>query len=1112
MKGDFTRFTFRPQKHYAGVRRQQGRVDVDADWNEQVDITLHRMHTETKDVIGAHGGPQGAAGFAISPASPLDFSISRGRYYVDGILCENEHDVRYSAQPDLIPDPMKQADASYIVYLDVWQRHITAVDDPEIREVALRGPDTATRMKTVWQVRMLDVGAGVDCSIVPPGWTALIASSTIKLAARTAPEGVSDEPCVLAPGAGYRRLENQLYRVEIHRPAVGGLPPTFKWSRDNGAVVSAIKDIQSNTITLESAKQDSAVGFAPGQWIEVLNDSHELNRAPGVLAMIKAVDGPTLTVEVAQNETLPASVDPKSHPKIRRWDSAGAIDVAVPSGNDGFFSLEDGVEIKFDLTGASCRTGDYWVITARTNGGGVIWPSGTSGPDFQKPHGIDHRYCRLAVIDVDGSSGNVSLVDDCRRVFPPLTEIEDCCGCCTVTVGPTGSADCRTIQEGIEALPPSGGRVCVLPGIYRDPVVVEGKAHVVITGCDDRSIIAWGERPVPLLQVVNSHNIRIESLVFAANAHCAIQVEDSIGVTIRDCEIVMTNRGAPEPAIYFHGQEGLIERNVIRGGDLKRKPYTDRDRYTPKAITMSAIDDFPSDLAGSYGVSGIQLAGGAADVRVLDNLIAGIGRQGIVLGGLEEPSEVSGTGRRHVGLPKDPTDDCDECKPVSGIRIISISRRAGDRQKRDPVVSRPLSEILIARNRIRGTGLDGIGVISFFDPGDVQFVTVRGLRILDNEITGCLRRTVTDPLKQVAEAVGYGGISLADVERLVIQGNTITDNGTAQIVPTCGIFVLHGEGIDISNNLILNNGQAVPKEIPAIFRRSGLADGLCGGIRIVYAVAPIVTTVPNIGKLGNFHHAMRTAEGTFADTGEPTGFPALKVHDNIVSAPRGPALWAGALGPVSVVGNQLTSGSLAASTTVYGKSTAALNLATVFILNLGRSNENYVPLAFFTLLLQNKLEPKIGGVAPRPRLANGNILFSDNQCSLDLLEPGKGFAGASIALLSLDDVAFQNNQSDCNLWQKADFLIADTMVMASSVRVTGNRFKEGLWHAAYSAMTFGILNNTTNNQATHCLFKDGFFLVDEPNTVLASTIFSKEKDYCSAGLSGIIGLIIQQKG
>ena len=38
MRGDFSRLTHRPGKHYSGVVKQQGRIDLDSDWNENVAI------------------------------------------------------------------------------------------------------------------------------------------------------------------------------------------------------------------------------------------------------------------------------------------------------------------------------------------------------------------------------------------------------------------------------------------------------------------------------------------------------------------------------------------------------------------------------------------------------------------------------------------------------------------------------------------------------------------------------------------------------------------------------------------------------------------------------------------------------------------------------------------------------------------------------------------------------------------------------------------------------------------------------------------------------------------------------------------------------------------
>lgn len=89
MPGDYSRHTFDPRKHYVAVLMQQGRVQLDADWNEQNRIQQHRNETETRDVIGCCGAPLHGGGFALSALDGgRDLRISRGRIYVGGILCE----------------------------------------------------------------------------------------------------------------------------------------------------------------------------------------------------------------------------------------------------------------------------------------------------------------------------------------------------------------------------------------------------------------------------------------------------------------------------------------------------------------------------------------------------------------------------------------------------------------------------------------------------------------------------------------------------------------------------------------------------------------------------------------------------------------------------------------------------------------------------------------------------------------------------------------------------------------------------------------------------------------------------------------------------------------
>ncbi len=74
MKGDFTRNTFRKSRHYRKVNMQQGRVQVDADWNEQNDIQFHYDQALLRDVVGKNGTPVENGGFEILPNVEVDLT------------------------------------------------------------------------------------------------------------------------------------------------------------------------------------------------------------------------------------------------------------------------------------------------------------------------------------------------------------------------------------------------------------------------------------------------------------------------------------------------------------------------------------------------------------------------------------------------------------------------------------------------------------------------------------------------------------------------------------------------------------------------------------------------------------------------------------------------------------------------------------------------------------------------------------------------------------------------------------------------------------------------------------------------------------------------------
>ena len=477
MKGDFTRSTFQPEKHYSGVRMQQGRVQLDADWNENLDILRHRIETETIDVIGECGVPADNAGFGVvvdpesTSLSPTekkwledhkgDFYLTQGRAYVDGILVENDQTVPFSEQPFVLPhkeNPLKDKEGIYLLYLDVWERHITALEDPSIREVALGGPDTATRTQVIWQVdthKIEHVVKPITCADKIPGWAPPASDGTLR--ARARPDDSADSPCVVPAKAGYRRLENQLYRVEIHDGSDTG-KVTYKWSRDNGSVVVAVSEFVADSggtkTRVASLGRDDVLGLHENDWIEVTDDTTELAGKPGTMARITEISPDNvLTLSVP----IPAyKIEDHPNPKARRWDSDGPQDVVV-TGADNYLPLEDGVEIQFG--GGSYHTGDYWLIPARS-----VDDSDPHPPLCRPAFGIRHHYCKLAIIEVN-AAGVIKVIDDCRKKFPPLTDLPSGDCCCTVSVGECG--EYATIESALERLKDvQDALICLCAGTY----------------------------------------------------------------------------------------------------------------------------------------------------------------------------------------------------------------------------------------------------------------------------------------------------------------------------------------------------------------------------------------------------------------------------------------------------------------------------------------------------------------------------------------------------------------------------------------------------------------------------------------------------------------------
>ena len=89
MGADVSRIRSNPLLDFAGVELQQGRVALDADFNELVAALDRRVRAAASDILDrSRVSSTTPDAFEITVASGT-LVIGRGRFYVDGLLAEN---------------------------------------------------------------------------------------------------------------------------------------------------------------------------------------------------------------------------------------------------------------------------------------------------------------------------------------------------------------------------------------------------------------------------------------------------------------------------------------------------------------------------------------------------------------------------------------------------------------------------------------------------------------------------------------------------------------------------------------------------------------------------------------------------------------------------------------------------------------------------------------------------------------------------------------------------------------------------------------------------------------------------------------------------------------
>lgn len=740
MPADRSRRTDGLRDAYVGVVAQQGRVTLDRDFNAEHGYLAGRLEAQTIDVIGPSGTP--GEGFKTSlpgtgtptlctPPEPLtlpspepeyDFLISPGTMYLGGQRAvlpgvQNSRAITYSffdqpdrAHPPFGPDavgpnnPPKQE----LVYLALSEQEVSAVEDPDLLEVALGGPDTTQRLRLMRRVSRRAVTTA-DCT---SGWNQAVtqwqaadgltldpATLALRPAARLqvsfADEGATTDPCDPVAVNGYLGADNQTIRVQI---ASAGGPDTpgaltdasLLWGYDNASFIYRATPLASNPamLTISPPPPDSFHIPQTNQVVEILRTAAVIASEPdltdptgqativrcvaerrGFIARLAQPYGPAggggPTAYIVLDRPLPAELLADTTPLfLRVWQSEIAFD---PSGGtvlltDDVKGISTGIQVTISTPkGVPITLGAFWEIAVRPSTPQAVYPERLlTAP--QPPDGPALWACPLAVIDWTQAPPTVT---DCRSTFTGLDGQGKGCGCCTVSVTPTGKLG---IQQALDlAAKAGGGTVCLGGGSYAlTAPLVFGVQHrgVTLEVCQTAVIcVAAGSEAAftqGLIQMANAPQvtlrgldlrpalaprpaavtIQINGLLASAPAlsagalaitadsievMVAINVAESANVTIEDCIVAFANGKDATLSLFGVGvlAQGDCQGLTIEGCLFESFVATTYTRFattTASPTTGVAIPTVPvvfQPVLATAATAAALLAASAAETRAV---------------------------------------------------------------------------------------------------------------------------------------------------------------------------------------------------------------------------------------------------------------------------------------------------------------------------------------------------------------------------------------------------------------------------------------------------------------------------------------------------------------
>jgi hypothetical protein len=585
MKGQISRDSHRPDRRFSGVYHVQGAMVTDADLDECTDLAKDRTDAlgnhAIRDGVPARGGAVVISGSGVALGEGVIYADGvRGILAAAGVTSTGPLDI-FEQQADLPLGPALPA-AAQIIYADIWERPVFALEDPYLADSGLHGAETTYRSRTMTQIKAAPLAAAAAIE-QGSGDFPQIGDAVLAVAPRD-PQSTIDEcdPCAEVVAAE-QTIANALFRLEVVQVDGTSSAPSrvhLAWSAENGAAIAPAS---------VSPEEFERAGAAYEFFSKITESYMGAFADPADLRHSTFVDD----LEVTPNP--PQDHDGNDWAFVRRWDGHAIVDlttgtVAAKLGS-GFTLGFDGAtvtlgldtfEAKLGLAGHRVLRGDYWLVELRT----FAEPASRVRLVRATPVGILHHYCPLVrttrgviqpLTDAerrklslpplsDLPASHVGFINNCPKLYAGAENVQDAldelCAISAEDVGfdptncPSLYDEAKTVQEALDSLctRPTGAScrivvdpagqpslndllvahgqsseplcVCLLPGEHLlEAAVANSKLAIDIAGCG-----AGTTR----IRVAGNWSVAAASLRLAATSVLLAEPDTGLRISVRD--------------------------------------------------------------------------------------------------------------------------------------------------------------------------------------------------------------------------------------------------------------------------------------------------------------------------------------------------------------------------------------------------------------------------------------------------------------------------------------------------------------------------------------------------------------------------------------------------